>query len=913
MQKKFVFFSLIWTLLSLQSQGQFTKLISKLEQNNTNNLNAPREKLFIHYDRPFYKVKDTMWLKGYLLSASENSITDSTGIAYIEIINAANEVVKRTAAPCYWGRFQSSIALAEDDFPQGSYLLRAYTNWMRNFGDSTFFESHFTIINPVSGDWNARIEQLSLTGNRIILDASLTANNLQPIARKKIGIRVRSKNHALLKLQAITDAEGNLFIDTLLKNDATGKSLMVEISDKEDLKLQVPVISAGASAIDLQFLPEGGSLVAGKERLIGFKALNNYGKGIDTKGVIKGPQGKEVARFVSIHKGMGTVAFTPQAGEQYTAYPEQGQPVKLPEVKASGTTLHVSNSEGADSVNVSIDGSADLWGSRFFFSATSKGINLAAGPVRITPKAHTLGISKKVLPSGITTFTLYDSLMRPVNERSVFIWHKDPLQLSLVSNKDAYRKKDSVSLQLTVKDLLNKNNGGSFSIAVIDTSQVAINKLSENLLTYMLLSADLKGIVEDPYYYFQDPAPGAADALLLTQGWVHYEWQPAAFKYDRESTYKITGKATNIFNKPFSNTKVTLFGKTGKNEGIVMDTTTDKNGIFTFSHFPYFTSDSVSLAIEAVNKKGKAFNVGVELNEPKFPPYTGGAAVFDHQNILLDTATAQFVTKQTAMRKLIKKNGEYLDEVVVKTNALIPGSKNLNKNGGADQVINEKILQKTPKATLLDVLNKQVKGFRMGSPPKSNTLMYMVNTNIARFIIDGVDLHFFYHSTGIGINDYILFLNSYLQYFSAEDIKGIEVMNNPRFNSNYRSRFLSTQEQINSGPVRTDYSFIEITTQSGSGPFLRKTPGMYLYRPVVPVLAKQFYSPRYSSPDVRTVLPDLRATVYWNPEVIVSRNGEAHISFYTSESNSNYMILVQGINLVGGMGVLYQPLIVNKK
>lgn len=165
----------------------------------------------------------------------------------------------------------------------------------------------------------------------------------------------------------------------------------------------------------------------------------------------------------------------------------------------------------------------------------------------------------------------------------------------------------------------------------------------------------------------------------------------------------------------------------------------------------------------------------------------------------------------------------------------------------------------------------------------------------------------------MGPNDYILFLDTYLKYFSAEDIKGIEIMNNPRFNSSYRSHFLSIQEQMNSGPVQTDYSFIEITTQSGSGPFIRKTPGMYLYRPVVPVLAKQFYSPRYASPDVKTAFPDLRTTVYWNPEVIVSRNGATPISFHTSESNSNYMILVQGINLVGGMGVLYQPLIINEK
>lgn len=116
---------------------------------------------------------------------------------------------------------------------------------------------------------------------------------------------------------------------------------------------------------------------------------------------------------------------------------------------------------------------------------------------------------------------------------------------------------------------------------------------------------------------------------------------------------------------------------------------------------------------------------------------------------------------------------------------------------------------------------------------------------------------------------------------------------------------------MNTGPVTVDYSFIEITTQTGAGPFLRKTPGMYLYKPVVPVISRQFYSPRYTSPDEKTVLPDMRATVYWNPEVITDRNGKAVLSFYTTENKSNYMVIVQGTNLAGGLGVLYQPLIVN--
>ncbi|MCF3111470.1 hypothetical protein LL912_21975 [Niabella sp. CC-SYL272] len=894
--------------LSVTGLGQpFASLSKKIAANDSVNNYMPREKLFVHYDRPFYKVKDTVWMKGYILAASDYTITDSTGIAYIEIINAANEVVKRTAAPCYWGRFQSSIPLKEDDFPQGSYRLRAYTNWMRNFGDSLFYESRFTVINPIAGEWNARIHEATYSGNRISLSAALTTNSLSPIARKKVLVRVRSKNRNLLRLQAQTDGEGNLYVDTLLKGVLENRDLIVEIADNEDLKLQIPVKTTGSATIDLQFLPEGGSFIAGKPQLLGFKALNVYGKGKDVKGVIRNEQGQQIATFASIHKGMGIVAFTPQPGGHYTAFPEHGQPVKLPDPQSSGTLLQVTNNPLSDSFRVIISSTPDLYGRKYFFAATSGGLCFAKGPLTLSEGPHRLSIAKSMPPSGITRLVLYDSLMRPVNERAVFIWHKDPLQLALTPDKSLYNTKDSVSLLLTV------NNGkqpvpGSFSLAVIDTSQVQMNRLSENIISYMLLSADLKGTIEEPYYYFQDPLPGAVDALMLTQGWVRYEWPSQNFRFIREHDFRITGKATNIFNKPFSNTKITAFGTIGKTSMFAMDTVTNQNGVFTLDHFPYFNNDSVSMVIKGLNKKGKAFNIGIEVDEPVFPAYTSAPLAFDHQNILLDTATVQFVNKQVAIRKLIKKNGDYLDEVVVKTNAGITGSKNLNKNGGADQVINERILDKTPKITLLDVLYKQVKGFRQGSPPKSIRQMYMVNSNIARFIIDGMDLNFFYQNSGAGPNDYLLFLDSYLKYFSAEDVRGIEVMNNPRYNSSYRSHYLSTAELMNSGPASIDYSFIEITTRTGSGPFLKKTPGMYLYKPVVPVIARQFYSPRYTSPDEKTILPDMRTTVYWNPEIITDKDGQARVSFYTSESKGNYIILVQGTNLTGGMGVLYQPL-----
>jgi len=64
---------------------------------------------------------------------------------------------------------------------------------------------------------------------------------------------------------------------------------------------------------------------------------------------------------------------------------------------------------------------------------------------------------------------------------------------------------------------------------------------------------------------------------------------------------------------------------------------------------------------------------------------------------------------------------------------------------------------------------------------------------------------------------------------------------------------------------------------------------------------RQFYSPVYQS-DVNEI-PDHRATVYWNPEVITDSIGEANFSFYTSDDHAPLLLFIEGISLNGKPGV----------
>ena len=908
MKFKTIYPIVYYILIYSSSFCQFEPLKKDILLTDVFNREYPREKIFIHYDRPYYNVNDTLWLKGYIVSAKNCVAADSSRISYIEILNSSGEVVKRVSTYCSTGIFYSNIWLNNADFKQGTYLLRAYTNYMRNYGESLFFESSFKIINPDSNEWGLSIDSIRLLNKRFVLSATL-----QPLLRKStqqqnISVILRSKNHIIFRQQNAINKNGNISIDTLLTKEVTGDILHLEGSNDDHLKIQLPVYVDEEQQTDLQFLPEGGTFIANKLTLLGFKAVNIFGKGMDVKGKIVNSKRQLVATFSSLHNGMGTVWLQPEVGERYIAVLDNGLSFPLPIPRQSGTQLQIINHPGSDSVAIIVDATPDLYYKKYFFRASAKGISCAMGIIRIKDKPYRLSISKKAFPSGICRFTLYDSDYLPVNERIILVWNNDILKLNLAAQKSFYGNRDSVHLLLTAKNVNNEPTAGSFSVAVIDTGGPQYSKYPENIISYLLLTSDIKGKIEDPSYYFDSPLPEATEALMLTQGWVQYNhlFSKPAFEYEKE--FAITGKVVNLFNKSVSNANMTLFGKDGKANTFISDTETDKNGNFTFKGFPSFVTENVNMLIKALNKKGRPFGVNVEVDLPVFPGFntTGQPAL--KEDIMYDAKATHYVQQQAKLyNRLMKNEKGYLPEVIVNSRIKIKGSKNLNADGGADQIITPKILETKPKDNLLDVLTKKVVEFHRGPFPGSSLLTYKVNGNIIVFIIDGYNINKAYEPFSESFTAFAEYEEDYLKYIKAEDVAGVEIMNTSKNTFAYEKYYNLTSN----GSV--EYTFIEITTHLGNGAFDKKVPGMYLYKPLAPVISKTYYSPRYSTARKNSTLPDYRSTLYWKPDIFTNEKGEAEFSFYTSDSNSGYVVIVQGTDLKGGLGTVYLPLIVKKE
>ena len=149
-------------------------------------------------------------------------------------------------------------------------------------------------------------------------------------------------------------------------------------------------------------------------------------------------------------------------------------------------------------------------------------------------------------------------------------------------------------------------------------------------------------------------------------------------------------------------------------------------------------------------------------------------------------------------------------------------------------------------------------------------------------------------------------VNNFLTAFSAEDIKGIEVSNSDNFAGTY------VREYAHGWASMDDVAFVEVTTRSGHGPSIENTAGMYLDKPLPISLPKAYYKPKYRIKDAVKDLPDLRSTIDWEPDIITDKNGEADIWFYTGGTASTYSIIVEGVDLRGGLGWSYKKMAVEK-
>jgi hypothetical protein len=899
-------------------------------------LNNP-EKPYLQFDKPYYTQGDTIWFKAYLFN-SYMAASNKSNLLNIDIANDSNKIVKQLRIPIKSGLGWGSINLDEKDFASGTYTLRAYTNWMRNFGDDYFFYKSFYITSPLENKWlvNRQINLITDSGIKkasIKLQLTDMAKKLYQV--KDINLQVMNGDKRLYRQKFLTDLNGAVALNFTLPQKNNGLAIVVEDPLKEK-KAVIPLPLNRPENTDVQFLPEGGSMVAGLPAYVGFKAIGEDGKGQNISGIITDNGNNTIAEFSSLHNGMGNVYIAPKAGESYTAKVNlPGGLVKsysLPAIKTSGMVLHIKNRAESDSLDVLVAATPDIGalGDNYYLIGRARGIVCYAAVFSLKNTNFVKQkIPKSLFPTGVAHFTVMSANNQPINERVVYIDRHDRLNVQITTDKPTYTARDSVSVKIKVTDKNENPIVGNFSMAVTDDAQVKQDALNrENILTRMLLTSNLKGFIEEPEYYLNnksDTVWQALDNLLLTQGWVDYNWNqifnPPAITYQPENEFKVNGTVKNVFNQPVKGSNVLLFSIKPK---MLMDTITDQNGKFVFDRLPKI--DTPVFFLKAVNRNGKSFNVNIGIDEIKTPDFMKPFCLKTTPwYIEGDSLLLNYTKTRASLSELdnLAKGSHLLKEVKIKAKKIIKGSQNLNGPGEADQVIDEKDLEKVGKKTLLQLLQESVKGFgdkffnpysltdeylsKYVSDGHKTKQWYSVDGKPIKFIIDGISAA--QALSAAGTENSFGDMRNFLTGVLAEDIKGIEVNHSTKYALNYFTRFDTDGlivKAIEEAPTiyfnPSAISFIEITSRSGNGPYLNNTPGRYLYKPLPISSPVAFYKPKYTVKDQTKHIQDLRSTISWEPNIITDKNGEAKIWFYTTDASTSYSLTLEGSDMNGNIG-----------
>jgi len=677
----------------------------------------------------------------------------------------------------------------------------------------------------------------------------------------------------------------------------TGKSLTVKAYTSWMLNFdssflyskKIPVVSDAPPAPrktgtelkpDLTFFPEGGDAIAGLQNKIAYKAVNAFGDPVKISGVVVDEAGKFVDSLRNIHDGMGYILLTPKPNAKYTAKWKDDKKTDyttpLPVIKPEGIVLKVAVAPGKRNFEVqatpgAIAGSdsVHIIGTMYQHAVFNISRSIKAGPVSGS-------IPLESLPYGILTITVLDKSWKPLAER-----------ITYVDNTSAYARPATMEVEHWGLSHRGRNEliislpeaaPASLSIAVTDLAIGADS--TENILSGLMLTGELKGKVFNPAYYFKDSsfkAQQALDLVMLTNGWRRFNWDKLiagelpAIRYPRDSAYiSVSGKLAGIMPSSISPaSSIIVMMKQKDTEGKMLMMPITKDGRFNDPSSIFFDTARVAYKIQDKTLDGSV----VQFMPDKLRVPDAGATWM--APFKADTAGSAYHLKLATAANAIAEKNRYKELEAVTVAA---------KTKSPVEVLDEKyssgLFKGDMNSVQLDVLNDPFAKSAMD-------IFTYLQGKVAGLQISGSGSNASLSWRGGAPQIYIDEMPADVSFASSINVSDIAYI------KAFRPPFMGGTNGANGA--------IAIYTRRGDDVKPEPGKGMSASRIEGYTAIKEFYIPKYYS---QFVAPDadkdVRTTIYWNPNLVVDpKKGQVLVSFYNNDVTDAFRVVIQGMTLDG--------------
>ena len=871
---------LLWFLLlslqvAAQQPGEADTLRERFRRARWESL---QEKVYLHTDRERYTAGEYIWFRAYRTDAASHVPGVYSRFVYVELYNQRGALVERIKVKEENGVFHGNLKL-DPYLAAGKYCLRAYTYWMQNFDEDFYFKKEIEVAGVAMPDMQREVRwEDGEDGDRLFCLRLMTGQG-EIFPKAQLDCRMYKGQEQVREDVEVVDEEGWVRYRVRVADSVT--SLRVQFRKKRPFDYQatfkVP-LAGKADDVDVQFLPEGGHLLAGVRTQVNFKTVGVDGYGRDVSGEIVRDDGNVVAFFVSSHLGMGRFDFLPEAGRQYHALVHASdtaeKSIALPEVLEEGIALHAEVRDSA--LYYECRGTAGFTPSRqLYLLVHCRGDLLSLQPVEPGWSGE---LPLEGLPAGIIHAALLDGEGEVYSNRLSFVYPQKEVTVKAETHWAYYGRRDEVqlSLQLEGADSL------SCSLAVLDSAQAGGTRWGSHIVDYFLLCSDLKGHVEEPGWYFDNTIPRQhrarmLDLLLSTQGWQRFDvgricrGERDTLPFFLEMAQGISGKVENLWGKQADNPKVFAVAP---GIGLLRQVQVEDDGSF---HLNVDFPDSTMFVFQALTAKNrKSIYLEVGKDSLRLPE---GELFLAERLTKPEAKEDTFAVVPVSGDGISAKNYYYVDgeKVYLLDEAKAVDRRKIGTNLDRYENIADEVLEARD---IEDEGYKTVGRWLLSIPRVYEKAAGYFHINSLRGGIDKED------AVRIFINDLdIGFFGSDVKMLMDEiPITQVERMG-----------------YVKDPPMANGRIFVYIYLKPGYSlfangkrlSFVRAMPLGY-HEPV------EFYQPKYEIEEERAnPEPDERPTLYWNPDVRLTNQKKEVLKFYTSDSQSRFRIIIEGITSDG--------------
>lgn len=119
-------------------------LVRTVEEQRRDTLRCPHERVYMAFDNTSYFRKEKMWFKAFLSRSDGLRYKELSRILYVDFISPQGDTIARQKYPIRNFESHGQIILG-DTLQEGTYKVRAYTRYMKNWGEAACFEKDIPI------------------------------------------------------------------------------------------------------------------------------------------------------------------------------------------------------------------------------------------------------------------------------------------------------------------------------------------------------------------------------------------------------------------------------------------------------------------------------------------------------------------------------------------------------------------------------------------------------------------------------------------------------------------------------------------------------------------------------------------------------------------------------------------------